>query len=148
MFMVRDEIAEYFQSTRYKPLAKLGEGAMGVVLKCEDTSIKRIVAMKLLNKNPDDVKAARLQTEARAIAKLEHPNIIKILDFGLLEDGQLFLTMEYIEGESLEERLHKLKSAQTERCRPFVEANLPGHETFARSWSAASGSKTIEHTFR
>lgn len=46
--------------------------------------------MKLLNKNPDDVKAARLQTEARAIAKLEHPNIIKILDFGLLEDGQLF----------------------------------------------------------
>lgn len=119
--MVRDELAEYFQSTRYKPLAKLGEGAMGVVLKCEDSSIKRIVAMKLLNKNPDDIKAARLQTEARAIAKLEHPNIIKILDFGLLEDGQLFLTMEYIEGESLEERLHKLKALRLSDAVPLLK---------------------------
>ena len=94
---------------------------MGVVLKCEDSSIKRIVAMKLLNKKPDDIKAARLQTEARAIAKLEHPNIIKILDFGLLEDGQLFLTMEYIEGESLEDRLHKLKALKLSDAVPLLK---------------------------
>ncbi|HMP51863.1 MAG TPA: protein kinase [Candidatus Melainabacteria bacterium] len=113
--------SEFFHSKRYKPLAKLGEGAMGVVLKCEDSSIKRIVAMKLLNKKPDDIKAARLQTEARAIAKLEHPNIIKILDFGLLEDGQLFLTMEYIEGESLEDRLHKLKALKLSDAVPLLK---------------------------
>lgn len=77
--------------------------------------------MKLLNKKPDDIKAARLHTEARAIAKLEHPNIIKILDFGLLEDGQLFLTMEYIEGESLEDRLHKLKALKLSDAVPLLK---------------------------
>lgn len=119
--MVKENKSEYFHSKRYKSLAKLGEGAMGVVLKCEDSSVKRIVAMKLLNKKPDDIKAARLQTEARAIAKLEHPNIIKILDFGLLEDGQLFLTMEYIEGESLESRLHKLKALKLSDAVPLLK---------------------------
>lgn len=118
---MKNEIFEYFHSARYKPLAKLGEGAMGVVLKCEDTSIKRFVAMKLLNKNPDDTKVTRLQTEARAIAKLEHPNIIKILDFGLLEDGQLFLTMECIEGESLEDRLQKLKAIRLSDSIPLLK---------------------------
>jgi serine/threonine protein kinase len=87
---------------RYRILDKLGEGGMGVVYKAHDTQLDRDVAVKVLPAQSlyDADAIARFQREARALAKLSHPNIIQAYDSG--EDkGRHFLVMEYVEGASL-----------------------------------------------
>ena len=87
---------------RYRILDKLGEGGMGAVYKAHDTQLDRDVAAKVLPaRSLNDAGAiARFQREARALAKVSHPNIIQAHDFG--EDrGRHFLVMEYVEGVNL-----------------------------------------------
>jgi eukaryotic-like serine/threonine-protein kinase len=84
----------------------LGRGASGIVCKAHDLLLDRVVALKRLRTGDTATERDRLRfrTEAQAAARLSHPNIVKILDFGDL-DGEPFLAMEYIEGRSLKERL-------------------------------------------
>jgi serine/threonine protein kinase len=87
---------------RYRILDKLGQGGMGAVYRAEDTRLDRVVALKVLPshciQDPDAV--ARFQREARALAKLSHPNIVQAYDSG--EDrGRHFLVMEFVDGVSL-----------------------------------------------
>jgi serine/threonine protein kinase len=87
---------------RYRILDKLGQGGMGAVYKAHDIHLDRDVAVKVLpGHHLNDADAvARFQREARALAKLSHPNIIQAYDSG--EDkGKHFLVMEYVEGASL-----------------------------------------------
>ncbi len=84
----------------YKILQELGRGGMGVVYKAYDTKLKRTVALKVILSNacqPKDI--ARLLQEASAMAKFEHPNIIRIYEIGELPKP--YFTMEYIDGCSL-----------------------------------------------
>ncbi len=93
---------------RYEILQKLGEGGMGVVYKAMQTSVERIVALKILHPqmtvNEEALK--RFQREAKTTSKLRHVNSIHIYDFGV-EDNLSFLVMEYIEGESLDDVIRK-----------------------------------------
>jgi serine/threonine protein kinase len=87
---------------RYRILDKLGQGGMGAVYKAHDTHLDRDVAVKVLPGHhlSDADAVARFQREARALAKLSHPNIIQAYDSG--EDkGKHFLVMEYVAGASL-----------------------------------------------
>jgi nitrous oxidase accessory protein NosD len=87
---------------RYRLLQKLGQGGMGAVHLGLDTQLQRQVAVKLLPPSSvhDADAVARFQREARALAKLSHPNIVQAFDSG--RDGdQSFLVMEYVEGPSL-----------------------------------------------
>ena len=92
----------------YEILSLLGEGGMGVVYKAKDTRLERIVAVKVLSEklaaHPD--RKARFEREAKAISKLNHPHIATLYDIGE-EDGIDFLVMEYIEGETLADRLRR-----------------------------------------
>ncbi|GMQ83040.1 MAG: hypothetical protein BMS9Abin05_2513 [Rhodothermia bacterium] len=94
--------------SHYKILEKLGEGGMGVVYKAEDTKLKRTVALKFLPLNTlgSDEEKSRFNREAQAAAALNHPHIATVheIDEG---DGQLFIAMEYIDGQSLEEKIAK-----------------------------------------
>jgi len=90
---------------RYDLLAKLGEGGMGEVWKAWDTQLKRVVALKRIR--PDKVMpgtAERFVREAQAGARLQHPNIIRVFDNGIVE-GHHYITTEYIEGESLDKAI-------------------------------------------
>jgi serine/threonine protein kinase len=92
----------------YRILKKLGEGGMGEVYLAEDTRLHRKVAIKLLAaKTSSDPQAAkRLIREAQAAAKLTHDNICRIYEIGE-ENGIYFIVMEYIEGETLAERISR-----------------------------------------
>jgi serine/threonine protein kinase len=90
---------------RFRILAKLGEGGMGAVYRGEQMSLKRAVAVKLLKPelSQNEQLLRRFSTEAEAVAKLDHPNTVKVYDSGRDTDGSLFIAMEYIEGQSLRE---------------------------------------------
>jgi serine/threonine protein kinase len=92
--------------SHYKIIGKLGAGGMGTVYKAEDTKLHRIVALKFLSSHLTyDVEAKeRFIREAQAAAALNHPNICTIHDISEWED-QLFIIMEYIEGQSLHNKL-------------------------------------------
>jgi len=89
---------------RYVVDSALGRGAMGVVLDAFDSHLKRHVALKLIRQDLVDEDGSfrdRLRQEARALARLAHPNIVPIYDIGV-SGSKVFLTMERVEGELLE----------------------------------------------
>src|SRR3954447_13665293 len=92
-------------------LCELGRGAMGVTYRATDTSLQRKVALKLIKTDIAERSAdarERFVREARAAAALRHENIAVIHQFGMrLETGQYFYAMELIEGETLDERVHR-----------------------------------------
>ena len=88
----------------YRILKKLGEGGMGVVYKAEDTKLKRDVAIKFLPRHiaASDEERERFKIEAQAAAALNHPNIATIYAIEEVDD-EMFIVMEYIEGQELRE---------------------------------------------
>ncbi len=87
----------------YAILDLLGRGGMGVVYQAKHTGLARLVAIKLLPPEfGDDADfAARFQREARAMARLEHPNIITVHDYGQTAEGRLYIVMEFVDGANL-----------------------------------------------
>ena len=91
---------------RYRILSKIGQGGMGVVYRAHDERLDRDVAVKVL---PEDVaddpdRLARFEREARAVARLDHPSLLAIHDFGH-EAGVTYAVTELLEGEALRDRL-------------------------------------------
>lgn len=87
---------------RYQLLEQLGKGGMAVVYRARDQMLERTVAVKVLREDysRDSAFLERFRQEAKAAANLSHPNIVTVHDFGL-DDGQLFIVMEYIPGTDL-----------------------------------------------
>lgn len=91
---------------RFVVIKRLGAGGMGVVFAAYDSELDRKVAIKLIRPETIQAKEAeqRLVREARALAKLSHPNVVQIYDVGTHEE-QVYVAMEYIDGETLSEWL-------------------------------------------
>ena len=92
--------------SHYKILEKLGEGGMGAVFLAEDINLDRKVALKVLPADmaDDPGRLERFEREAKAIAALNHPNIVTIHSVEEA-DGVRFLTMELVEGVTLDEKI-------------------------------------------
>lgn len=97
--------------SHYRILEELGRGGMGVVYKAQDTTLDRLVAIKLLTPHLSDSadNKARFLQEARAAAALNHRNILSIHEIDEHE-GSMFLVMEYIDGKTLKQYLAGLQS--------------------------------------
>src|ERR1700722_11666797 len=102
---------------RYEVVRELGRGGMGVVYLCRDSVTGERVALKRL-RAPEDAKGpARpeeswwFQQEARAVAALDHPAIVRARDFGSLADGSPYLVMDVLPGRSVHEWMHTTRMA-------------------------------------
>ncbi|MDZ4837962.1 MAG: protein kinase [Candidatus Melainabacteria bacterium] len=95
-------------SNRYTIISRLGAGGMGRVYLAQDQILDRKVAIKVLLANDfNDHHISRFQQEARAVSKLNHPGIVTALDFGVTDNREPFLVMEYKSGETLDDVLKK-----------------------------------------
>ncbi len=111
------------QIGRFRVTAKLGEGGMGVVYAAHDSDLDRAVAIKLLRAAPSDPQPARarLLREARAMAKLSHPNVITIYDVGT-EGDSIFIAMELVRGVNLRRWLSMRPRTWRAAVECFVDA--------------------------
>jgi eukaryotic-like serine/threonine-protein kinase len=93
---------------RYRLDAQIGHGGMSTVYRAFDTVLERQVAVKLMHRdiahNPDQLE--RFRREARAVAQLNHPHIVQVIDAGE-DDAMPFIVFEYVEGETLKERIRR-----------------------------------------
>jgi len=104
----------------YELLSVIGVGGMGIVYKARQCDLNRVVALKMIRvpELDDAVTRERFQTEAEAVAKLQHPNIIQVFEVGAVEssagDDHLspFISLEYVDGGSLEQRTSTPQSPQ------------------------------------
>jgi pimeloyl-ACP methyl ester carboxylesterase len=114
---------------QYRVIEKVGEGGMGVVYRAHDTQLDRDVALKfMVHALPE--QAGRLRTEARALAALNHPNILTIHDIGDA-DGTPFLVLEWVGGGGLSDTLPRSPLSAREFLRialPVAEALGAAHE--------------------
>ncbi len=95
--------------SHYRILEKIGGGGMGVVYKAEDTKLKRMVALKFLPQDLTRKEHAkqRFIREAQNASSLDHPNICNIHEIDETDDGQLFISMTYYEGETLQKKIER-----------------------------------------
>lgn len=102
-----DELAltdDQFPIERFKPISVIGTGANGTVYLSRDRLLGKKVAIKLLHQLTSD-QLVDFQNEARTTSKLNHPNIINILDFGVSTSGIPFMVMDYVNGINLQDYL-------------------------------------------
>jgi eukaryotic-like serine/threonine-protein kinase len=116
-FIGRDILNGQFQI-----LQKIGSGGMGSVYKALQPAMNRMVAVKILHPKLANRKdlVSRFRREARAMSHLTHPNTVKVYLYGELEDGSLYIVMEYLEGKNLNQTVRSEGPMTIERGLPIL----------------------------
>ncbi len=112
--------------SHYRILEKIGQGGMGEIYLAEDSKLERKVALKFLPRHLTADKEARerFEREAKATAALNHPNIITVYEIGEHE-GQVFIAMEYVDGQTLKELITVNRTPSTVDQSPIAPHPLP-----------------------
>ncbi|MDZ4835289.1 MAG: serine/threonine-protein kinase [Candidatus Melainabacteria bacterium] len=107
---------------KYEIKGHIGQGGMGVVYKALDLVLGRIVAIKFLKGKSGihPMEMSRFQQEAKAIASLDHTNIIRVHDMSVTDDGDPFFVLEYLDGHALSSEIRGKKQLPLERCLSII----------------------------
>jgi eukaryotic-like serine/threonine-protein kinase len=108
-------------SGRYRLEAKLGSGGMSTVYLARDTTLDRQVAVKVMHREMSEQadQLERFRQEARAVAKLSHPNVVAVIDAG--EDkGHPYIVFEYVEGETLKQRINRVGALDAQEALAYA----------------------------
>ena len=120
------------QLERYTEIELIGQGGMGVVYKAFDQALKRWVALKLCASYAvSDQDRTRFRIEAESIAAMKHLNIVKVFDV-LDHEGSPYLTMEFIQGGSLDEQLDRYRGDNKAIARLMIEISRGVHHAHQR----------------
>src|SRR5882762_6190063 len=106
----------------FRILEKIGTGGMGSVYRANQTAMSRLVAVKILHPklaNRRDL-VSRFRREAKAMSHLTHPNTVKVFLYGELEDGSLYIVMEFLEGKNLNQTVRGEGPMQMPRALPIL----------------------------
>ncbi|MFO0593185.1 MAG: serine/threonine-protein kinase [Polyangiaceae bacterium] len=111
----------------YRVERRIGEGGMGIVLAARHLPSGQVMALKLLHQEAAsaDGAVARFWREARAVSRLQHPNVVRIFDVGTLADDTPYMAMELLEGETLAARIDRI-------------GKLPVDEALGYLWQACA----------
>ncbi len=118
MMAKAESLIDQMVGGRFRVQSLLGEGGMGEVYKGRHEPLGDTVAIKVLKKEhaKDERMVARFRREARSTSRVQHRNVVSIFDMGQLDDGRLYLVMEYIKGRSLVEILDEEGALSVERA--------------------------------
>ncbi len=106
---------------RYTVIAELGRGGMGVVYKVNQFALSRLLALKTVDATDvNDATWRRFQQEAKATSLLDHPNLITVHDFGLIEERHPFFVMDLVEGTTLAKRIETVGPLSVEEALPLM----------------------------
>lgn len=121
-------VQKKFLPGRFSEVTVIGQGGMGVVLHAKDMILQREVAVKLLNFEGarSEELHERFLREAKALASLEHVNVVKILASGITDDGNPYHVLEYLEGEPLSAVLSRLSTLPVARFFNIIEQVCQG----------------------
>jgi serine/threonine-protein kinase len=113
---------------KYEIVKPLGKGAMGMVYLAHDTVLERDVALKVMVANiaDDPELKQRFEREARAVARMMHPNVVTVFDLGYHTDGSPYIVMELLKGRDLLQTLHAEPGLSLERKLAIVLQVLEG----------------------
>src|SRR5579859_7121224 len=106
----------------FRILEKIGTGGMGSVYRANQTAMNRLVAVKILHPkltNRRDL-VSRFRREAKAMSHLTHPNTVRVLLYGEVDDGSLYIVMEYLEGKNLNQTVRAEGPMPYERALPIL----------------------------
>ncbi|MCA9697488.1 MAG: serine/threonine protein kinase, partial [Myxococcales bacterium] len=118
---------------RYRILSHLSDGGMGSVYIAEHIQLNRQVAIKTLRSDIADqeIAAKRFEREAKAASEIDHPNVVQVLDFGRLENGEFYFVMELLQGRDFSKLLHETGRLPWDRvhklARQLVKAFAAAH---------------------
>jgi serine/threonine protein kinase len=116
----RESLAGAVLLQRYRVQAEVGRGAMSVVHAGLDVALQLPVAIKVLRPSMNPAASERFLAEARMLARVRHPSILRVTDYGLLEDGRPFMVMEYLRGRTLHALLGRSGKLGWTRAKPLL----------------------------
>ena len=129
-------------SGRYRLEAKFGSGGMSTVYLARDTTLDRDVAVKVMHREMSEQadQLERFRQEARAVAKLSHPNVVAVIDAG--EDGGFpYIVFEYVEGETLKQRIARVGALDPQEALAYAIE-------IARGLTVAHGRKMVHRDIK
>lgn len=115
-------------SERYRLLNELGVGGMGTVFRAVERETEATYAVKVMHRHlkADTTNVLRFEREAKLASTLQHPNIVKVIDFGLTEASEPYMVMEYLEGENLDDMIEACGRLAIEEFAPIFSQVCAG----------------------
>ncbi|TCO93545.1 serine/threonine protein kinase [Chthoniobacter flavus] len=120
------QVREQLEEKKYKVITTINRGGMGVILQARDLRIRRTVAMKVMKTSNQFSRenVLRFIDEAQLTGQLEHPNIVPIYELGIDDQGEIFYTMKFVKGTTLDDVLRGIRNGRQKTIEKYPLGTL------------------------